>query len=363
VTVVVQARMGSTRLPGKVALPFGDRPMLAFQLARLGALAERLGGAGIDLAALVVATSELDRDDAVEALSRTAGVACHRGSEQDVLERVASVLDARPADHLVRLTADCPWTDPTLVADVVRTHLAVGADYTSNTLLRSWPDGLDVEVIAAEALSAARRDAAPGAEREHVTPHLQRHPERYALTQVVGTAPLGDLRWTVDTAEDLAILREPAGLPGATARPWADLLTVLPAGDAHEGGLRLRPLPGCDLPLPDDAASALATRRTGWAAGVGPAPRGFAATVWSAPAGRGFERPWVIEHRQPHGPGRAVGWVAVEVDAGGTGTPAGWWPADLDGDARRLLTAALAADAQVVALPHDPLRPRQTGTP
>ena len=132
---VVQARTGSTRLPGKVLQELGGRPLLRFMLDRLSDLR-------VD--ELVVATSALGRDDAVAEIASAAGRSVVRGSESDVLERFADALTAHPADHVVRLTADCPLSDPVLIEAVLARHLDRGADYTSNVFPRTFPAGSTV---------------------------------------------------------------------------------------------------------------------------------------------------------------------------------------------------------------------------
>src|SRR5204862_6675946 len=131
------------------------------------------------------------------------GVPVVRGEEADVLSRFALALDTHPADTIVRLTADCPLADPAIVADALALHDRAGAAYTSNSLVRTFPDGLDVEVIAATALRDAHAEAADPLEREHVTPFVYRRPERYRLRALRTPELLGDERWTVDTAADL----------------------------------------------------------------------------------------------------------------------------------------------------------------
>lgn len=198
VLCVVQARMGSTRLPGKVVQEVGGRPMLRFMLDRLA------GASGLRT---VVATSDLDRDDVVEDVARLAGIPVVRGPEDDVLARFVCALDAHPARTVVRLTADCPLTDPALVAAVVERHLAARADYTSNVFPRTYPKGLDVEVMTRDALVVAHAEATDPVEREHVTPFLYRRPERFRLVNVRQDPPLGAQRWTVDTPDDLEFVR------------------------------------------------------------------------------------------------------------------------------------------------------------
>jgi spore coat polysaccharide biosynthesis protein SpsF len=219
VTVVVQARMGSTRLPGKVLRPLAGRPMLALMLARLAPLRD---------AGVIVATSELDRDDPIADLCEHEGVPCVRGAESDVLARFVAAADAHPADHIVRLTADCPLIDPGLVRAVIDTHIAARADYTSNTLLRTFPDGLDVEVMRFATLQEAGTRAAESDEREHVTPFVVRRPEQFRLAAHLGPRDLEDERWTVDTAEDFAFVEHALSLLGDPLTPsWLTLLAQL----------------------------------------------------------------------------------------------------------------------------------------
>ena len=195
---VVQARTGSTRLPGKVLRELGGRPLLRYMLDRL---------ADLHVDELVVATSDLERDDAVVEIAQDAGRPVVRGSESDVLDRFAAALAAHPADHVVRLTADCPLADPVLIEGVVARHLDRGADYTSNVFPRTFPRGLDCEVMTAAAFRIAHAEATDPAEREHVTPFLYRRPERFVLANMRNDAALGREGWTVDTAEDLAFVR------------------------------------------------------------------------------------------------------------------------------------------------------------
>jgi spore coat polysaccharide biosynthesis protein SpsF len=218
VTCVIQARMGSSRLPGKVLMELSGRPMLAFMLERLSLLPELR---------LVVATSGESRDDAVAECAAAARVAVVRGDEHDVLDRYRLAIERYPSDHVVRLTADCPLIDPGIVRYAIADHYRTGADYTSNTLIRTYPDGLDVEVISRAALVAACDEADDPAEREHVTPFVYRHNRRFLLRAVRSAARVGHLRWTVDTEADLDAVRAMVGtgLPGGY--PWHALLNAL----------------------------------------------------------------------------------------------------------------------------------------
>lgn len=215
---VVQARMGSTRLPGKVMAEIGGRPALAFMLDRL---------ANLDVDQLVVATSTGAGDEPIELLAKEKGVACVRGSEDDVLARFIVALDTYPATTVVRLTADCPLMDPALVATALGAHAQADAAYTSNTLHRTFPDGLDVEVVSAAALRQADAEAVDPAEREHVTPFVYRRPQRYKLAGFESGDDLGAERWTLDTASDLERLREIVDkLDDPIGAGWRDVLAV-----------------------------------------------------------------------------------------------------------------------------------------
>ena len=228
---VIQARTGSTRLPGKVLADLGGRPLLRFMLDRL---------ADLRVDDLVVATSTLDRDDAVVDIAFDAGRQVVRGSEADVLDRFVEALGAHPADHVIRLTADCPLADPVLIEAVIARHLDRGADYTSNVFPRTFPRGLDCEVMTAAALRAAHGEAVDAAEREHVTPFLYRRPERFALANLRNDVALGREGWTIDTADDLAFVRSivdrMAAGPNGDNFSWREAWKTVGARTADDPG-------------------------------------------------------------------------------------------------------------------------------
>lgn len=200
ILAVVQARMSSTRLPGKVLKPILGRPMLLHQLdrARRATVLDRL----------VVATSTDDSDDDVVRMCGASGYDCERGSLRDVLDRFWQVASRDGAEHIVRLTGDCPLTDPEIIDLVVGAHLTTGADYTSNTQPHStWPDGLDVEVVRAGVLEQAWREATTPSDREHVLPYVWNRPERFRLDTVVNEMNLSHLRCTVDDSSDFDLVK------------------------------------------------------------------------------------------------------------------------------------------------------------
>ncbi len=217
---IVQARMGSSRLPGKVLMDIGGRSVLDL-------LVNRLRRAEVD--DVVVATSDTDQDDAIEEACDELTVSCVRGSESDVLGRFTAVMERFPTDDVVRITADCPFIDPAIVDEAVRLHRREGADYTSNTLVRTYPDGLDVEVLRASVLDVAAREARQTDEREHVTPFVYRRPHRFAIRQLISGRPrLGRERWTLDTVDDLARLREILSfVPNPVEASWLDMLAAV----------------------------------------------------------------------------------------------------------------------------------------
>lgn len=221
--IVVQARMGSTRLPGKVLLPVAGRALLSYQLERLRE-ARRASG-------LSVATSTLPADDPIAALCAREGVACVRGPEEDVLRRYAMAARAAGTDAIVRVTGDCPLIDPDLV-DVSIAAMedpAERPDFVSNMLEPSWPLGMAVEVATTAALLEADAEAEDPAEREHVMPFIWRRPERYRLASLTRTPDLSHHRWTVDTPEDFELVSRILGelYPSCPRFRVADVLSLL----------------------------------------------------------------------------------------------------------------------------------------
>ena len=195
---VLQARMSSSRLPGKVLRPILGRPMMALQIERLRR-ARRLTG-------LIVATSVQPEDDAIEACCASIGAACHRGSLNDVMSRfVGAVIAAGEPKTFLRLTADCPLADPELVDRCIEAHEDSGADLTYTSEGWTYPKGLDVEVVETGALIEAAARSRDAYEREHVTPYIYRHPDRFRLNSLTRDPPLR-YRWTVDTPEDFAFV-------------------------------------------------------------------------------------------------------------------------------------------------------------
>jgi spore coat polysaccharide biosynthesis protein SpsF len=192
--------MSSTRLPGKVLADVAGAPMILRQIERLRRC-RRLEG-------IVVATSDDASDDGLAELLVLQGVAVHRGSLEDVLGRFAGALETYPAPVVVRLTADCPLADPGIVDAVIGLLIDEDLDYAANTPAhRTYPKGLDVEVMQAKCLLRAAREATDPYEREHVTPYLIRHPELFSQVFLSQDSDEGEVRWTVDRPDDLEFVR------------------------------------------------------------------------------------------------------------------------------------------------------------
>lgn len=196
---ILQARMSSSRLPGKVMKPLAGRPMIERQLERLRRCREDLR--------LVVATSTEASDDPLAAHLQGIGVDVYRGPLDDVLGRYVGAAQAFAAgDVVMRLTADCPLADPGVIDDCLRLRADLGCDYASNGRNRTYPRGLDVEVFTLAALLRAGREATDPYDREHVTPYLYRYPGLFTQGELVQARDESHLRWTVDTPEDFAFV-------------------------------------------------------------------------------------------------------------------------------------------------------------
>lgn len=200
VVSMIEARMRSSRLPGKILRPAVGKPMLELLIERLRR-ARRIDQ-------IVVATTENPADDAIEQLARRLGVGCFRGSEEDVLDRVLQAAQSVAADILVETTGDCPLMDPEVVDHLVGIYLANKYDYVANVLKRTYPAGLDIQVFATAVLAKVASLTEDPADREHVSLYIYEHPERFKLHNVESALPekYWDLRLTLDTPEDYALI-------------------------------------------------------------------------------------------------------------------------------------------------------------
>jgi spore coat polysaccharide biosynthesis protein SpsF len=199
IAAIVQARMGSTRLPGKVLMDIGGRTALARVVRRLSR--------AMLIHEVIVATSGLPADDAIVQECERLDTPCFRGSEADVLDRYYCAAKNFDADAVVRITSDCPLIDPQLVDETIRVFATEEADYASNVIPRIYPRGLDTEVFTTEALAWAWLEARQPHQREHVTPYFYEHPETFKMASATADADSSQYRWTLDTPEDLDLIR------------------------------------------------------------------------------------------------------------------------------------------------------------
>jgi len=199
ITAIVQARMGSTRLHGKVLMDLGGKTVLARVVERLRR-ATRVDE-------IVIATTDSAADNAIVRECHRLKASCFRGSEYDVLDRYYQAARVFAAAAVVRITSDCPVIDPHLVDETIRAFREQRCDYASNAFPRTYPRGLDTEVFTSGALKQAWHDAQQPYEREHVTPYLYEHPELFRLVSQRGHTDYSQYRWTLDTPEDLELLR------------------------------------------------------------------------------------------------------------------------------------------------------------
>jgi spore coat polysaccharide biosynthesis protein SpsF len=204
IVAIIQARMTSSRLPGKVLIDIAGFPMLYHVIRRVSSaqLVDQI----------VVATTDDPADDQIEEFCNSNGVFCFRGHPFDVLDRYYQAASKFHADIIVRITADCPIMDPTLIDSLLQSFLDTGVDFGANRLpppwKRTYPIGLDIEIARFEALEKAWQEAESQFEREHVMPYLYDHPGRFKIMLAHHEPDYGEKRWTVDTPLDLVLVNK-----------------------------------------------------------------------------------------------------------------------------------------------------------
>jgi len=213
--------MGSSRLPGKVLMPLAGEPMLCHVVSRVR------HARFVD--EVVVATSELAADDAIESLCRDRAIACVRGSEHDVLSRYRTAAIAHSAEAVVRITSDCPLIDPGEIDSVVRALSEPDAvDYAANIIgSRTFPRGLDTEAMTFATLARLDQLAVEPALREHVTLFVHRNVGAFSTRGVFSAVDWSSQRWTVDTLEDFDLVSRIYDCLGSTDFAWASVLNVM----------------------------------------------------------------------------------------------------------------------------------------
>jgi spore coat polysaccharide biosynthesis protein SpsF len=200
IAAVLQARVSSRRLPGKILKPILGVPMILRQIERIrrSRLIDRL----------VLATSTDQTDDALAELCKKNNVDCFRGSLEDVLDRFYQAARSHSPECVVRLTGDCPLTDPAVIDDTLRFMSEGHFDFATNALECTFPDGLDVEAMRYASLEEAWKNARLPSEREHVTPYLYQHPEHFKIGIFKNKTDLSAWRWTVDEPADFELVEK-----------------------------------------------------------------------------------------------------------------------------------------------------------
>ena len=204
INAIIQARLGSTRLPGKVLMPMIGKPMLGHIIGRLYNVPA--------ISKVIVATSTEISDDPIADLCNTNSFNVFRGSETDVLDRFYGAVKAFPSDHLIRITGDCPLVDPDTINALIELYLQAGYDFcgvatgagvAGKDVPGRFPDGMDAEIFSFNVLETAWKEASEHIQREHVTPFIWQHPDRFTLgTLFPNEGDFSHMRWTVDNQED-----------------------------------------------------------------------------------------------------------------------------------------------------------------
>lgn len=222
IIAIIQARMGSTRLPGKVLKKVKDKPLLEYQL-------ERIQQSQL-INEIVIATTQNEKDQKIIEFCNARDIHVIQGSEENVLERYFQAAKEYDAEVIVRLTSDCPLIDPELIDEVIRLFLeSKDVDYASNTLVRSYPRGLDIEVFAMKALLESYQQAILESEKEHVTPFIYNRPERFKLVNLESLEDYSYHRWTVDTEEDFELIQRiiEVTYPYTKDVKWKDIIKIM----------------------------------------------------------------------------------------------------------------------------------------
>lgn len=202
IVAIIQARMGSTRLPEKVLKKIKDKVVIDYVIERLR-FCENLND-------IIIATTTSKKDDILQQYAKSKDINCFRGSEEDVLNRYYCAAKKYESDKIVRITSDCPLIDPWIVDTVIEKHIEKKADYTANIIKRTFPRGLDVEIFDFNVLEDTQKNAHDKYQREHVTPYILEHPEKFILKNVEAKGKLRrpDIRITLDTKEDFELIEK-----------------------------------------------------------------------------------------------------------------------------------------------------------
>ena len=202
ILAIIQARMSSTRLSGKVLLPLGNKTVLENVCQRVSR-SKRIDKT-------VVAATTNPNDDKLVSLCEEKGIAVERGSEKDVLDRYYKVAKKYSPDYVIRITADCPLIDPRVIDQVIALHFKEQNDYTTNAyyINETYPDGEDVEIVSINALAQAWQRAKPSWQREHPTQYITQNPQKFKIGNLVYKENLRNKRWTLDEPGDYLFFKE-----------------------------------------------------------------------------------------------------------------------------------------------------------
>ena len=223
ISVIIQARLGSTRLPGKTLIEIAGRPMLGHVVDRVRRIA------GVEQ--IIIATTTKPNDQAIVSFAEAEGLPVYTGSEEDVLDRFYQAARLFKASIIIRITPDCPLLDVAVSEQVLTRFLQGDVDYASNTNPPTFPDGLDTEVFSFAALEQTWHEAKLPSEREHVTAYMWKNSGKFRLANVSNSTDLSALRWTVDEPRDLAFVRAVCNHldPTTTSFGMAEVLALLQA--------------------------------------------------------------------------------------------------------------------------------------
>ena len=200
IAVIIQARMNSNRLPGKVMMKIKNKPLLHYVLnqIRYSNLVEKI----------IVATTDLTDDDIIEEFVLKEGIDCYRGSSKDVLDRYYQCAKEFKIETIVRISADCPLIEPNIIDVVIRKFLDGKYDYVTNSLTRTFPYGMDVEIFSFKTLENAWKNAKLPSEREHVTPYIYNHLKEFKKFNVTNSENFSNLRIVVDRENDFQLIKK-----------------------------------------------------------------------------------------------------------------------------------------------------------
>ena len=201
ISAIIQARMGSSRLPGKVLMKLDEKHTVLDYVIKQLSFSKLIDKK-------IIATTDLEQDNVIEQACRNLGLEFFRGSSDDVLNRYYKCAKKFNVDNILRITSDCPLIDPEIVDRVIKKYQTKEFDYVSNTLIRTFPVGTDVEIFSFKLLEKSWENSTLPSEREHVTPYIRNKKLNCRLGNLENDKKLGQLRWTLDRIEDFELIKK-----------------------------------------------------------------------------------------------------------------------------------------------------------